>query len=154
MSDQRPKIACLPSGPYYLINDPTPRAVAHLQDAQGNPVRQSRASRCAVAVVRATSRSATVRTAATDSRTRNMTTGSMTHEWAMPARGSPSSKTAASARMPASAQTVCGGRHRVTGQTFGEGASPDRYTLCRCGASKNNPICDGSHWHVGFKDGD
>ena len=35
---------------------------------------------------------------------------------------------------------------------FGEGASPEHYTLCRCGASKNKPFCDGSHWEAGFKD--
>jgi CDGSH-type Zn-finger protein len=35
----------------------------------------------------------------------------------------------------------------------GEGASAEHYTLCRCGASKNKPFCDGSHWDAGFKDG-
>jgi CDGSH-type Zn-finger protein len=35
---------------------------------------------------------------------------------------------------------------------FGEGASREHYTLCRCGGSKNKPFCDGTHWQIGFKD--
>ena len=40
----------------------------------------------------------------------------------------------------------------LMGVKFGEGASTEHYTLCRCGASKNKPFCDGSHWDVGFRD--
>ena len=35
---------------------------------------------------------------------------------------------------------------------FADGASKEHYTLCRCGASKNKPFCDGSHWDAGFRD--
>lgn len=38
-------------------------------------------------------------------------------------------------------------------QAWAKGASREHYTLCRCGASRNKPFCDGSHWSVGFKDG-
>ncbi len=35
---------------------------------------------------------------------------------------------------------------------LGEGASSEHYVLCRCGASRNKPFCDGSHWYAGFHD--
>jgi len=40
----------------------------------------------------------------------------------------------------------------LLGVTLGEGASKEHYTLCRCGASRNKPFCDGSHWQIGFRD--
>ena len=40
----------------------------------------------------------------------------------------------------------------LMGVKLGDGASAEHYTLCRCGASKNKPFCDGSHWDAGFKD--
>ncbi len=40
----------------------------------------------------------------------------------------------------------------LMGVKFGQGASTEHYTLCRCGASKNKPFCDGSHWDAGFRD--
>lgn len=47
--------------------------------------------------------------------------------------------------------SVTGGIELI-GVQFGEGASTEHYTLCRCGQSKNKPFCDGSHWEVGFRD--
>jgi len=35
---------------------------------------------------------------------------------------------------------------------FGDGASKEHYTLCRCGASQNKPFCDGMHKAINFKD--
>ena len=34
----------------------------------------------------------------------------------------------------------------------GQGASPQKFTLCRCGGSKNKPFCDGTHWYNKFTD--
>lgn len=41
---------------------------------------------------------------------------------------------------------------KVEESEWGEGASKEHYTLCRCGRSKNKPFCDGSHWEA-FEDG-
>ncbi len=44
------------------------------------------------------------------------------------------------------------GEVALEGVDFGEGASREHYVLCRCGASRNKPFCDGSHWYAGFHD--
>ena len=46
---------------------------------------------------------------------------------------------------------VTGGVELATGR-WGEGASREHFTLCRCGMSKNKPFCDGSHWDAKFRD--
>jgi CDGSH-type Zn-finger protein len=40
----------------------------------------------------------------------------------------------------------------LEGQPWNAGASHNHFTLCRCGASKNKPFCDGSHWGANFID--
>jgi CDGSH-type Zn-finger protein len=35
---------------------------------------------------------------------------------------------------------------------WSEGASRERFTLCRCGGSKNKPFCDGTHRTINFQD--
>jgi len=37
VSDEKPKIACLPNGPYYLLNSMTPETIPHLQSSTGEP---------------------------------------------------------------------------------------------------------------------
>jgi CDGSH-type Zn-finger protein len=43
------------------------------------------------------------------------------------------------------------GHIMLQGVEFAEGASREHFTLCRCGASKNKPFCDGSHYDTGFE---
>ena len=45
------------------------------------------------------------------------------------------------------------GAAQLLEQSWAQGASTEHYTLCRCGASKNKPFCDGTHGSIGFKDG-
>jgi CDGSH-type Zn-finger protein len=65
-------------------------------------------------------------------------------------------ETSAAAEHDPEVQVVRGGPYRVVGTIelknaeWGEGASRDRCTLCRCGGSKNKPFCDGSHWDLDF----
>ncbi|NOZ10247.1 MAG: hypothetical protein GXP09_04285 [Gammaproteobacteria bacterium] len=40
----------------------------------------------------------------------------------------------------------------LVGQEWCDGVSNECYVLCRCGASKNKPFCDGSHAVIGFDD--
>ena len=38
----------------------------------------------------------------------------------------------------------------LQGVEWGEGASLEHFTLCRCGKSQNKPFCSGAHWHHHF----
>ncbi len=49
---------------------------------------------------------------------------------------------------------VVTGGPELADTAFGEGASTEQFTLCRCGGSKNKPFCDGAHWDNGFTDDD
>lgn len=47
---------------------------------------------------------------------------------------------------------ITGGIDLIGGNLqFAEGSSREHYTLCRCGASKNKPFCDGMHMTVNFR---
>jgi len=59
--------------------------------------------------------------------------------------------------MDASIRVARNGPYEVKGfdletEDWCEGASRERYTLCRCGGSKNKPFCDGMHRVNNFQD--
>lgn len=214
MSLEKPKIACHPSGPYYLINDLTPKAVPNLVDSHGKPC----ANVAGVALCRcggsknkpfcdgthgtigftdekitdgsSDERSSYVGKTITihDNRGICSHAGHCTDNlksvfrmgeepWIDPDGATAEEIVEVIKKYPSGAlsYSVDDAEHRdqdrqplvtatkdgpyvITGgielldQEMGEGASSEHFALCRCGASKNKPFCDGSHWHIGFKD--
>jgi hypothetical protein len=65
---------------------------------------------------------------------------------------------ATAAARPAVIAITQNGPYAVTGGPLlrdASGIEPpvrERYTLCRCGHSKNKPFCDGTHTTIGFVD--
>lgn len=213
-NDPTPKIACLPNGPYYLLNDPAPSAVPNLYRASGKAcetVRGVALCRCGGSKnkpfcdgTHGTNGFRSAKTAASADNRRVAYTGKHvtifdnralcahagvctdrlagvfrqhSEPW-IDADGAAAAEIVATIeRCPSGALSyavngierseqpraprvvvtdngpyaVQGGIELV-GEAFGEGASREHYTLCRCGASANKPFCDGSHWRVGFTD--
>ena len=209
-----PKIACLPNGPYYLINDPEPHPVATLRDPSGqgySTVQGVALCRCGgsrnkpfcdgthstngfrdakAADPAKNRRKAYAGKAITifDNRAICAHAGFCTDGLKEVFRedGSPwidadgadvarivatiekcpsgalsyalhGEEAAPPQRAPAVTVTKDGpyavtGGVELAGVAFGDGASREHYTLCRCGASANKPFCDGSHWDVKFRD--
>lgn len=209
-----PKLACLPNGPYYLINDPEPRPVATLQDPSGqgySTVHGVALCRCGGSKnkpfcdgTHSTSGFRDAKTADPAKNRRKAYAGKaitifdnraicahagfctdglkeVFREDASPwidADGADVARIIATIekcpsgalsyalngeeaappqRAPAVTVTKDGpyaitGGVELAGVDFGDGASREHYTLCRCGASANKPFCDGSHWEVKFRD--
>ncbi|GAA2277327.1 hypothetical protein GCM10010149_20860 [Nonomuraea roseoviolacea subsp. roseoviolacea] len=56
-------------------------------------------------------------------------------------------------RRPPAIEVSKDGPYRVTGGVPLDGdASREHYSLCRCGHSRNKPLCSGMHYYVGFAD--
>lgn len=214
METEKPKIACLPNGPYYLLNDMTPRNVANLQKSNGEPC----ATVAGVALCRCGAsnnkpfcdgshgkigfsdenqadpardqRDTYVGKKITIHDNRSIcahagycTDGLKTvfrmgeEPWIDPDGASVEAIVATIEKCPSGALSysieevehrdqprppmvtvtrdgpyaITGGIELVDHQP-GAGGSTEHYTLCRCGASKNKPYCDGSHWSIEFKD--
>jgi len=216
MSDAQPtpKIACLPNGPYYLLNDMTPASVPNLCRANGAScasVRGVALCRCGGSANKPFCDGThgingfTDKRIADDSRNRRVNfvgmhitihdnrgicahagictdrlksvfrmrqepwidpNGASTEEIIATIKECPSGALSYSieavehrdhAREPMVTITNDGpyaiaGGIELIGVTFGDGASKEHYTLCRCGASKSKPFCDGSRCQLGFRD--
>jgi len=214
MNGEKPKIACLPNGPYYLLNDMTPKVVPNICKSTGDPCETI----AGVALCRCggsqnkpfcdgthgkngfkdeklTDGSANKREhypgkkiTINDNRGVCAHVGNCTDNlksvfkldeepWIDPDGASVEAiieviKTCPSGALSYSIDGVehknyerepmvtilKDGPYAVTGgvelldQPMAEGTSNEHYTLCRCGGSKNKPFCDGTHWHIGFKD--
>lgn len=213
MSEEKPRIACLPNGPYYLLNDLTPQVIPNMQNSRG----EACSTTPGVALCRCGGSSnkpfcdgthssngfsdANELDSGLDKRVNYVGAEITIHDnrsicahagictrmsavfkygeepW-IDADGAavrdiidtinqcPSGALSYTVnnveqrkqrRQPMVTVTK-DGPYAITGgielvdQPQGEGASSEHYTLCRCGASRNKPFCDGSHWSSGFKD--
>jgi len=211
---QRPKIACLPNGPYYLLNDPFPRTIPNLQRSNGKAcatVTGVALCRCGgsrnkpfcdgthgiigFSDQRLTDTGAGQRASYAgkhitihDNRAicahaghctdRLKAVFRMNHEPWIDADGATVGEIVDTIKLcPSGAlsYTLGGVEYRdqerapmvtvtkdgpyavtggieLIGVDLAPEASREHYTLCRCGASKNKPFCDGSHWQIGFRD--
>jgi CDGSH-type Zn-finger protein len=212
----KPKIACLPNGPYYLLNDLTAKVIPNIQSSKGEP----RSTISGVALCRCGGSNnkpfcdgthgkigftdAKLTDGALNKRVNYAGKGVAIHDnrgicahagfctdrlasvfklkeepWIEPDGATVQEVVDAVERCPSGALSCTvnndkkersaparepmvtvtkNGPYAIRGdielidQPRGEGASTEHYTLCRCGGSKNKPFCDGTHWHIGFKD--
>ena len=214
MREEKPKIACLPNGPYYLLNDMTPKTIPNIQTSNGEPcstITGVALCRCGGSNNKPFCDGTHGKNGFSDERladgsldkrtdyvgkkiTIHDNRGICAHAgyctdnlaavfrlkkepWIDPDGAGVDEIIETIKKCPSGAlsYTVENVEHRdqdrqpmvtvtkdgpysITGRiellehTLGEGASTEHYTLCRCGASKNKPLCDGSHWSIGFKD--
>ena len=214
MNSDKPKIACLPNGPYYLLNDLTPQQIPNIQKSTGDvctTVTGVALCRCGGSNNKPFCDGTHGTNGFTD---KKLTDGALdkrdnyvgkqitihdnrgicahagfctdnldkvfklrVEPWIDPDAASTQEIIDTIAKCPSGAlsYTVDNIEHRnhecepmvtvtkhgpyavmggmeLIDQARGEGASLEHYTLCRCGGSKNKPFCDGTHWHIGFKD--
>lgn len=214
MQKEKPKIACLSNGPYYLINDTTPKVVPNLEDSTGEPlstVSGVALCRCGGSANRPFCDGTHGNNGFTDKNLadsklnkrdsyagKNITihdnravcahAGLCTERlssvfkmkqepWIDPdaedvekiieiVKSCPSGALSYSVNdvevkdcerepkvtVAKNGPFVVTGDIELLGQTMGDQVSKEHYTLCRCGASKNKPFCDGTHWSIGFSD--
>lgn len=214
MEKEKPKIACLPNGPYYLLNDLTPKIIPNIESSTGEPrstVTGVALCRCGGSANKPFCDGTHGKNGFTD---KKKTDGQLNRRdnyggkqitihdnraicahagrctdglssvfklkqepWIDPDGATAEKIIETINRCPSGALSYSvddvenkgserqpkvtvtrNGPYAVTGgielldTTIGEGASKEHYTLCRCGGSKNKPFCDGTHWHIGFKD--
>ena len=215
MEKEKPKIACLPNGPYYLLNDLASKVIPNIQNSKGGPcpatITGVALCRCGASDNKPFCDGTHGKIGFTDEKlvdgsldkrvnhvgkkitihdnrgicahaghcTDNLASVFKSNEepWIDPDGATVEEIIDTIKKCPSGAlsYTVENVEHRdqdrepmvtvtkdgpyvITGgielvdQPLGDAASTEHYTLCRCGGSKNKPFCDGTHWHIGFKD--
>jgi CDGSH-type Zn-finger protein len=214
MTTEKPKIVCLPNGPYYLLTDLTPHVIPNIQKSNGDPcitVTGAGLCRCGGSGNKPFCDGTHGKNGFTD---KKLTDGALNkrdnyvgkritiHDnrgicahaghctdnlakvfklkeepWIDPVAEAAEDIVNTIKKCPSGALSYSiddvehrdrdgepmvtvtkNGPYAVSGgvelieQPRGEGASEEHYTLCRCGGSQNKPFCDGTHWHIEFKD--
>ena len=87
-----------------------------------------------------------------DPRSRNCRTGDEGDDIALRIKINKDGPYLVSGRVPLSSQTIDidSNGHSCGWQEDGQYPDEERYSLCRCGMSKNKPFCDGTHTRVNF----
>jgi len=214
-NNEKPLIACLANGPYYLIEDSSPKEVSHLVDETGqsySTVRGVALCRCGLSGNKPFCDGSHGKSGFSDEKSddrikdrRDQYVGEKitvlfnggacahaahcvndlpsvfktdTDPWIDPNAASVDELIAQIEKCPSGALSYSiNGKEReiqqrdpevtvlrdgpyavtggidLVGQEWCDGVTNERYVLCRCGASKNKPFCDGNHAVVGFKDG-
>jgi len=214
MSEEKPKIACLPNGPYYLLNDQKPKEIPNIQKSSGGvctTITGVALCRCGGSNNKPFCDGTHGKNGFTDKKLPNSTpdkrdnyTGVKitihdnrgicahaghctdnlssvfklgTEPWIDPDGATTENIIETINKCPSGALSytidnieyrdrnrdpmvtitkdgpyAITGNIELIGQQNGEGSSTEHFTLCRCGGSKNKPFCDGTHWHIEFKD--
>lgn len=171
-----PKIMPLTNGPYYLINDMEPKVVENLQNSKGQPLSTIRGvalCRCGASntkpfcdgthgIIRWSSENRVDDVSNSDAASpeaiietiRKCPSGALSYSInGIEYRDPPDNRRPMVTVSKGGPYAITGGVELIgNGIPFGEGASKEHYTLCRCGASNNKPFCDGMHGVIKFKD--
>jgi CDGSH-type Zn-finger protein len=148
MTQQRPLIRLSRNGPYLVTIDELTNSKGERLDASHGVA----LCRCGASKRKPFCDSSHIRIGFSDERRPDRTPDGVVND-----RGAAIDPSGPSGVNAPSIRIVRNGPYEVQGcdldtENWSEGASRERFTLCRCGGSKNKPFCDGTHRIIDFQD--